>query len=921
MRKPLLCLFVLIGFFFTASAQSNINVKGILTDRATGERLIGATVATTGAAASTGLDGSFSLHLHKTGSYIFRCSYIGYRSIDTTINVAGNMRMVIRLNSAASELKIVNIAGRRDRESEASAKTDEKNAPQVLNVVSAKTIQLSPDIIVANVLQRVSGVSIERSSSGDGRYAIIRGMNQRYSYTLVNGIKIPTTDPKNRYVPLDIFPAELVERIEVSKTLTPNMEGDAVGGVVNLVMKNAPDKLYVNASLSTGYSQNLFNTPFKYFPVSAINKQSPYMANGPLYQAKPSDFTRDNLNFTNKNFTPNTLASLSIGNRFFDKKLGVMIGGSYQDTYKGYTSIFSPADPVDQTGGDKQLAIQIKHANFRTYSTHLTRVGLNGKVDYQLAPGQKLSLNGFYAMLDEAQSRLTTDTIQTGINARPTVGLGQVWYYGRSTYQRQTVGSASLQGEHRILSDLKFDWTGAYSKATNNAPDWAEYEYDGGYYADSNNPTPYTHPGVLQNYNRIWERTNDRDLSGYANLAYNNHIGDIPFTITAGGMYRDKDRDNSYQNYELRPVQTSSSPQVWTNIYDFQWTVFNPDGSPGNANTYTATEKITAGYGMLKFNVNKLETIIGARVENTEQSFVTQLPPTIAGKTGNISYSDMMPSAHFKYALNDKANLRLSYFASINRPSFFELLPVGDGHQDADFTVQGNPYLKHATADNFDLRYELFPGGSEQLLLGAFYKHLNNAIEYGFTDKTSDTYTPQNFGDAVNYGLEFVFEKYIRKFGFRANYTYTNSSITTVKKTTVDATAGTVNQTRPLQGQSAHVANAALLYKDTKNGLDLQLAWQYTGSRISLVSSYYNFDEWQKPLSMFDFSAEKKFAKRFSVFAKVQNLLNTADEFYFKKTVVNPVPVSYQTPGSATTLSHRNQYGQNYQLGLRYILN
>ncbi|OJW13889.1 TonB-dependent receptor [Mucilaginibacter sp. 44-25] len=899
---------------------ANFILRGRVTGQPSHESLIGASVylEKISRGGSTALDGSYSVKNIPAGSYRIVCTYIGYQTKDTTVTINANTTVNFDLQQLSASLNAVLIAGKRDAESESNAKRSEQMSGNVMNIVSAKTIQLSPDIVVANVLQRVSGVSLERSSSGDGRYAIIRGMNQRYSYTLVNGIKIPTTDPKNRYVPLDIFPAELVERIEVSKSLTPNMEGDAVGGVVNLVMKNAPDKLYVNGSLSTGYSQNLFNRPFKSFPVDAISKSSPYIANGPSYLAKPGDFTRDNLNFTDKKFTPNTLASLSIGNRFFDNKLGIMIGGSYQNTYRAYNSIFSPADPVDQT--DQDLGLQIKHANMRDYSAHLTRIGLNGKLDYRIAPGQKISLNGFFSRLDDAQTRLTTDSLQ--VAPRTGAGTGQVWYYGRSAYQRQTISSATLLGEHAIIPGLKFDWTAAYSKAKNNAPDLAEYENDGGYFADGTSPTPYQHPLKTTDYHRIWEKTNDRDLSGYANLAYSNEIKNIPFTVTVGGMYRDKDRDNSYQNYELRTVPNNDGTfQTWTDIYHFNWSVFNADGSPENSNTYTANENIAAGYGMLKFRVKKLETILGVRMENTRQDYITQLPVTSAGKTGRISYEDMLPSLHLKYLLNDKTNLRLSYFASINRPGFFELLPSGDGRREDDFVVQGNPYLKHATADNLDLRYELFPGSNEQILIGGFYKKITDAIEYGFLDKNSTVYTPQNFGNATNFGFELVYEKYIRKFGIRANYTYTNSAITTSKKQTVNAVAGTIDQTRPLQGQSAHVANASLLYKDTKLGLDLQLAWQYTGSRISLVSAYYDFDEWQKPLSMFDFSAEKKFAKKFAVFAKVQNLLNTADEFYFKKPVVNTIPVSYQTPGSATTMSRRNLYGQNYQIGLRYILN
>lgn len=915
MRKLLLLIAVFNFCFLGLNAQSII-VKGTLSDASSHETLLGAAVGIAGGKSmQTGLDGTFTFKLAQKGSYTFHCTYIGYRVLDTTINISESTHISLKMNGSTSELNSVNIISHRNNETEASAKLDEKNAPQVMNIISAKAIQLSPDIIIANVLQRVSGVSVERSSNGDGRYAIIRGMDQRYNYTLINGIKIPSPDNKNRYVPLDLFPADLVERVEVTKALTPDMEGDAVGGVINMVMKNAPDQLYINASISTGYSQNLFDRPFKSFPVSAIHTQSPYQANGPSYLAVPTDFTRDNLNYTNKSFTPNTMANVSVGNRFFDRKLGVMIGASYQNSYKSYSSIFNPGDQYfDETGTEGTL--RIKHAELRDYSTHTTRLGLNGKLDYRINSANRIEANGFYAVLDEAQTRLTTDTLQPA--PRVGVGTGQVWWYSRSRYQHQTIASASLKGDHAILPGLKFNWTGVYSKANNNVPDLAEYEIDGGYYADGTNPQPYQHPLKTTDYHRIWESNSDRDVSGYGNLAYSNKIAHIPFTLSAGGMYRSKHRDNQYEDYQLRTVPNSDgSFQTWTDIYHFNWSVFNPAGSPVNPNNYRSGEDISAQYGMLKFRVSDLETLVGVRVENTNQTYDTDLPVTSAAKSGKISYSDMLPSIHFKYMLNDKTNLRLSYFASVNRPSYFEIVPTlvkGD-----DYDESGNPNLKHATADNIDLRYELFPNSNEQVLLGAFYKKIQNPIEYGFVGDKFDQYQPNNYGDATNYGFEAVFEKYISRFGVRLNYTYTNSSITTTKIHTVNAVREAINETRPLQGQSAHVANAALLYKDNVHGIDLQLAWQYTGERIALVSPYYNFDVWQKGLSLFDFSGEKRFAKKYAVFIKLQNLLNTADKFYIKKPLSNPYPVPYETAGASETLTQRSLYGQTYQLGFRYI--
>lgn len=914
---------LLLPFILLAQEKNKFTLKGHISDASTGEMLIGASVyinqLKNGTVAE--LDGSYVIKDIPEGNYNIRFNYLGYTTKDTTLFINSNLQLNILLNSNAV-LKEVVINSKANGETEANAKKSEKNADNVTNIISTKAIQLSPDVTVGNVLQRVSGVSIERSSSGEGRYAIIRGMDQRYNYTLVNGIKIPSPDTKSRYVPLDMFPAELIERIEVNKTLTPDMEGDAIGGTINMIMKNAPAQPYLNASVATGYNQTLLDRKYDYFPTSAIHKKSPFEMNGPAYAAKPDDFTRDNLNFQQKDMMPNLLASLSAGNRFFNKKLGIMFSGSLQNMYKGYSSLFNPDDY--QEGG----LLYIKNAYTRTYSDHTTRTGLNLKSDYEINSKNKISLYALYCNLNDAQTRMTVDTLQPAPRTMP--GTGQIWYFGRSKYQIQNIFNTTLQGEHTIGNNkLNISWSGVYSLATNRIPDWAEYEYDGGYYTDPATPSApaYTHPNVLQPYNRTWWYNTDQDWSGYLKLKYSNELLNIPFVLTAGGMYRSKHRDNHYDNYLLKPIaDAGSSNQQWVDIYHYNWEVFNPYGSYADANNYQSTENILAYYAMIKLDIHKLEVLAGVRAETTDQSFETNVPVTQAAKTGTINYTDLLPSINLKYKLNDLINLRASYFSSISRPSFYEITPYR--YQGDDWNEIGNPYLKHTTANNLDVRFEYFPHANEQILIGAFYKNIHDPIEYGFSfvNKTK-VYQPTNFGDAVNFGFEAVYEKYIRNFGIRANYTYTNSSITTTKILTKIESNGSISapfypeETRPLQGQSAHIANVALLYKSVAHGIDAQITWQYTGKRIVLVSPYYEFNYWQKGMSIFDFSAEKKFAKHYSVYVKIQNLLNAPYTVFINQPPSNTIPVSNQDNVPAgKTLAEKDYYGQTYQLGFRYNL-
>src|ERR1700744_4915457 len=148
-----------------------------------------------------------------------------------------------------------------------------------------------PDVTVANVLRRVSGVTVDRGDNGEGRYPVIRGMDKRYNYTLVNGIKIPSPDDKNRYVPMDMFPSEMLQRLEVIKSLTPDMEGDAIGGGMKMGIKPPPRQLTINANAAGGYAQMLFNQSFTAFPHGAVNSSAPNELHGENYTPVYTDFT------------------------------------------------------------------------------------------------------------------------------------------------------------------------------------------------------------------------------------------------------------------------------------------------------------------------------------------------------------------------------------------------------------------------------------------------------------------------------------------------------------------------------------------------------------------------------------------------------------------------------------------------------
>ena len=872
--------------------ESSWTIRGKVLDAQTGEEIIGAAVMVKddpGKWAVSGLDGSFSVSVDAGKSSTLVCSIIGYRQAEFICSETEN-NLIIRMEADRIMLDGATVMAENHGKTEAGARGIEKASLNVVNVMSAKAMELSPDVTVANVIKRMSGVTVERNSSGEGRYAILRGMDKRYNYTLVNGVKIPSPDNKNRFVPLDIFPSEMLDRLEVTKSLTADMEGDGIGGAVNLVMKDAPEDMELDINFSTGYSALFFNRDFQSFNHGKSRKQSPFERMGkPLdnYAVTADDFSMDNLRVKSAAPRPDIVGGFSYGDRFFNGRLGLMAAVSFQNLMRGKDS-----DIYYFSGSSS------KGTEFREYSEDQMRLGTHLKLDYRAGERHKFMFYSGYMDMRESEVR----------DARNS----QDWMM-RMKYNRQYIFNSTLKGEHAFLEDkaLKLDWTGVFSYAYNMTPDEARINMNGYNLAKDDAA------------NRRWAHNSDRDLAGYVNLSYLlDFHNSSTLLLKAGGMYRDKARDSFFNEWYFDSATEDSQVyrQDWNN---FDELLLEPAhkgfGNISDPLNYDATEKIAAGYFMAKYTREKFEVTAGVRAENTRQGYLLDYPLENADPAGEQNYTDILPSIHLKYNVHKNANLRLSYGRSINRPGFFEIVPYTILNEDYD--EKGNPDLRHTVADNIDLRYEFFPKSSEQFMVGLFWKNLKDPIEYGLLTLGADTYLqPTNFGDAMNYGVEVDVMKYFNWFGIKANYTYTHSAITTDKTIRgEDHQVYNIQQTRPLYGQAAHVANLSLLLNFQKIGLEGQVSGSYTGKRLSEVSRWYNDDIWEAGFFTLDASIEKSFRIGISIYAKATNLLNS------------PL-LRFITPGPMTEGMNRERYqggvverrewnGQSVMIGLRYRFN
>ena len=902
-------LFILFIFFASMASAQTASLKGQVTDAQTKEPLTGAFVHFDGKNGGSVTDafGRYSITGIAPGTYKLKVKYVGFTEYEEKVTFTAGQAATLNasLSEKTESLKAVKVYGSANPESEASSRKSEKNADNITNVLSAQAMQRSPDINAANALQRVSAITIQRNSGSDEAYAIIRGLEPRYNNTLVNGVKVTSPDPVSRFISLSIVPSDLLDRVEVSKTLTPEMEGDAIGGTVNLVFKDAPEYEYFKANGSIGYSGIFFNRKFDDFSHGAVQTKSPADRFGASYKAPPGYFSRANLDFTKKNAPVTSLFGFTYGRRFLNNKLGFIIADSYQNQYYGTNSQFNNAQLDTRPGKGFQPVIS-DVAN-RTYSTQQLNNGLSGHLDYKFDGKNKISLDNVFLYTHLAQTRLSIDTsILGGNGGRVGPGTGTVFNDNRSTIQNQFVENLKLTGKHVIADHFQFDWAGVYSNATQKSPDRADISIN-----HLINPDFTSTPNFFDNISRIWQRNSDKDLSAIANLGYKTGLGEkSSLEIKVGGLYRHSTRFNSQNEYTLRPTATSNGvKRPFTDIYNADWIVYDVTGSlASDKANYTAYENITAGYGEIKLTLDKLDVIGGIRTEGTVQGYDTH--PVVLDIRSNAkkTYIDLLPSLQLKYKLTDNSNIRASYFKSISRPALFELVPTPTLGQATDVT--GNPLVQHTVADNYDLRYELYPGKEEQLFVGGFYKNIINPIEFALNDLSGGQLntSPQNFGTAKVAGAEIVYSRYFGDIGVSGNYTYTYSNIKTTKiYTSTDAAGVTTSvsklQDRPLQGQTGDVVNLSLLYKNDKQKVFVQLAYTYTSKTLALVYSNYGYDYYQQPQSFLALSGEKQVSKHFTLTAKVNNLLNTPTTIKINNLVQS-----------------KDVYNASFNVGFRYSL-
>jgi TonB-dependent receptor len=780
-------------FFFSITqtlvhAQSGkATLTGIVKDSG-GAVLQGARIALEPAVqpATSDVQGAFLFSSLEPEKYKVTISYVGFDDYTTTVDLAAGQtaRVDTTLKVAANRQEIEVYAGREYGDAEAINRT--RAAENILQVLPSDVITSLPNANIADALGRMPSVTIERDE-GEGKYVQIRGTEPRLSNTMVDGVSIPSPESGVRQIKLDTIASDLVDSVEINKTLQANIDADGVGGSVNLVTKTAGDTPSIVLYGVGGH------TPI-------VNGRGVAQFGG------------------------------TVGRRFLaDKKLGVLIGGTYDFNARGINDIEPSPTPDSATAHYDSI-------DLRDYTYYRTRWGLSGSADYKLNGGSNISVRGLFSTFRNWGNKWVY-----------TLNDGDVPKYSQDWRRpNMAIGSLDLQGKH-ILNNSTILWSASVSRSRSlGGSGSANYTWIG-----DPNINCYNDQSVAESvYRPGWsagcfgagadnaEDRNNYKLKSFAPPTFGQsvqlnlqasgsyakmyHFGTRFGTIEFGAKIRNAHKFDDTYNEKYTPIGkmlVAAHPEWNSNFsdpgyYDKTYHIgpvtdysnvrayvygnpglFSMSGGPGvNSNNYDLIERIPAGYVMNTIELaSRVRLVAGLRIEATRLD-TTSFDESTGGLTFKAGgdYTDVLPSASLRFALDKDSDLRLVYGRGLARPNPQDITAaVGqpDTSQTPPTISIGNPNLKAEHANNYDVLYERYLSPLGLIQAGYFYKDLTDPITTVQTKPTSGPFAsflvtqPWNAGSAYVQGVEFGFEQRMSYLpgpmgglGISANYSYTTST-------------------------------------------------------------------------------------------------------------------------------------------------
>ncbi len=906
-----------------ASAQDKGKISGKVIDKKTGEELIGVSVQIEGTSigAVTDFEGVFAINNVTPGTYNLIVSYISYqRKIISQVTVKAKETTIVNttLEESTKTLNEVVVSAELKRETASALLIQQKKNVSISDGVSADLIKKTPDATTGDVMKRISGTSIQ-----DNKFAIIRGLNDRYNTAYINGAPLPSTESDRKAFSFDIFPSNMLDNMVITKTASPELPGDFAGGMITINTKDIPEKTFVSASFGssihsiTTFNQSYENTPGSTNFLGVDNGTRALPSGIPerlIYEASSSESKFEASKKFNDQWSMNEISSTPMNNSFqvsggtnfkFKEKqqAGFIISLSRSKSYKT-----TPAERnkflKNLTTEDNQLLQQYEDTVYKQE----VLTGLMFNAGWKLGNNHKISFKNAYTVNTEDQTvtRGGHDdlTDQTGI---PLVSNR---YF---IYQDNRLMSNQLIGEHYISAvKLKAKWVLNNNDIHRKMPDFKR--------ASSRSTIKNAETGEYYDYNTELSNSIDITQTGrfYQDLKENIKSAGVdlqkPIDVLSGkkvktelklgGFYQIRQRDFQVRafGYKLMQVNNPGSPyfrpkfiaqsqDVLFSEENLAQDTFYIDERINPQDVYTAESRLSSAYAMFDQRLySRFRVAYGVRMESYNQKLHS------LGNTGlpvevDTTFTDFLPSANLTYELTEKINLRLSGSQTLARPEFRELAPFSFYDFNYNTVVAGNPALGRTKISNFDFRFELYPGESQLVSFSLFYKDFKNAIEQVYENVGATQLGYSSNTNASNYGFEVELRKnfdfldrafgtnWIRKFSVTMNYAYIRSEVK------FDNSISSTNQsfgTRPLQGQSPYIVNGSFQFYDPKSTLSAAVFVNRVGRRIAFVREKNGQvpDLWENPRTVIDLSIAKTFYKHYEFKFGVNDILAQDLIFY-----------------------------------------
>ena len=934
--SPIKLLVLILFTIFNVNGQTG-KIAGTIMDGEFNEPMAFANVLikNTTKGTTSDFDGKYSIDV-EAGNYTLVFSYIGYQTIEISdVVVKSNDEVIVDVTLNTNSLETVVITTTVRKNTESAILDLQKKSITLLDGLSAQSIKSSGASNIASAVKNVPGVSIQ-----GGKYVYVRGLGDRYTKSILNGVDIPGLDPDRNTIQMDIFPTNILDNIIVVKSAAAEYPADFTGGVIDIVTKDFPTK--ANYTISTGFGYN----PDMHFNDNYLNYSGSNtdflgfddgMRNIPVnrYQVIPGTFDNSTVlsNMTNvfnkelmakqANSGANFNFGFTAGNQFDvgDDKLGYQLSFSYKNKTQFYDDRFDGTYMRDQNNSSVNELV----------GTRISE-GVEGKNTVLLS-----SLAGIVYKRDNSKYKINFLHIQNGESSAGLYNQQIAQAAGGSGFE--PIKKDALLYTERSITNLLFEGNHSFDDA-NWKLNWKVSPTLSRVYDKDHRITPlqqsqngnyFISPSAASRPIRIWRnlqeislvakvdavrKYNFMDRPAKAKFGFNQtvkqrdfSIDDFQFEISGQNIVADGNADNLLLSENIWTPQTDQgSHLVWGDLYE-------------PANTFDATQNISAGYLSNEFSVSeKLKAVVGLRAELFSAIYTgqNQAATEIFVDEKIIDKLDLFPSANFIYSLNDNSNLRVSYSRTTARPSFKEASKSQIFDPITNRLFIGNIDLEPSYISNFDIRTEFFGENSEMFAISGFYKDFKDPIELTFYESAPDQLTPRNLGNASVFGIEFEFRKSLgfllnslENLKFNINASYIESDLTMFedeynRRVNAARDGESIEKSRELQGQSPYLINAGLNYSDSEIGLQTGLFFNVQGETLEVVGTGIVPDVYTVPFNSLNFTFNKKLGeeKKSTVDIKVSNILNSKRKSVYQSYKASDKTFTQFNPGTEFSVGY-----------------